>query len=271
MIHYAQEKDIDFQQLAVKDNQTIKGQGITAEIDGHAVCAGNTKLIAAHKLSLTPKQVQDLHQLQQTGSSVIIVAIDKKITQIIGVSDVIRPEVAEQLAKLKQAGAKQLVMLTGDNQMTADYVADMLGIDEVHAELLPDEKVQFVKKYQEQGLHVAFIGDGINDSPSLAAADIGIAMGSGTDVAIETSDVVLMQSSFGSLVHAYRLAKKTVLNTRENVVIAIGVVLFLLIGLFAGFIYMASGMFVHEASILIVIFNAMRLLYFGHESKEEKS
>ena len=77
MIHYVQEKDIDFQQLAVKDNQTIKGQGITAEIDGHTVCAGNTKLIAAHKLSLTPKQVQDLHQLQQTGSSVIIVAIDK--------------------------------------------------------------------------------------------------------------------------------------------------------------------------------------------------
>lgn len=271
VIHYAQEKDLDFQQLVVKDNQTIKGQGITAEIDGRTVCAGNTKLIAAHKLSLTPKQVQDLHQLQQTGSSVIIVAIDKKITQIIGVSDVIRPEVAEQLAKLKQAGAKQLVMLTGDNQMTADYVADMLGIDEVHAELLPDEKVQFVKKYQEQGLRVAFIGDGINDSPSLAAADIGIAMGSGTDVAIETSDVVLMQSNFESLVHAYRLAKKTVLNTRENVVIAIGVVLFLLIGLFAGFIYMASGMFVHEASILIVIFNAMRLLYFGHESKEEKS
>ena len=271
VIHYAQEKDLDFQQLVVKDNQTIKGQGITAEIDGRTVCAGNTKLIAAHKLSLTPKQVQDLHQLQQTGSSVIIVAIDKKITQIIGVSDVIRPEVAEQLAMLKQAGAKHLVMLTGDNQMTADYVADMLGIDEVHAELLPDEKVQFVKKYQEQGLRVAFIGDGINDSPSLAAADIGIAMGSGTDVAIETSDVVLMQSSFGSLVHAYRLAKKTVLNTRENVVIAIGVVLFLLIGLFAGFIYMASGMFVHEASILIVIFNAMRLLYFGHESKEEKS
>ena len=128
-----------------------------------------------------------------------------------------------------------------------------------------------MKKYQEQGLHVAFIGDGINDSPSLAAADIGIAMGSGTDVAIETSDGVLMQSNFESLVHAYRLANKTVLNTRENVVIAIGVVLFLLIGLFAGFIYMASGMFVHEASILIVIFNAMRLLYFGHESKEEKS
>ncbi|MDT2604392.1 heavy metal translocating P-type ATPase [Enterococcus dongliensis] len=265
VINYATEKKLTFQQLTIQNNQTIKGQGIVAEIDGHEVCAGNAKLIATHNLSLTPQQEQDLLQLQKNGSSIIIVVIDKKITQIIGVSDIIRPEVAEQLARLKQAGAKHLVMLTGDNQITAEYVANVLGIDEVHAELLPDEKVQFVKKFQDQGRRVAFVGDGINDSPSLATADIGIAMGSGTDVAIETSDVVLMQSSFEALVHAYRLAKKTVLNTRENVVIAIGVVLFLLIGLFAGFIYMASGMFVHEASILVVIFNAMRLLYFGHK------
>lgn len=265
VINYATEKKLTFQQLTIQNNQTIKGQGIVAEIDGHEVCAGNAKLIATHNLSLTPQQEQDLLQLQKNGSSIIIVVIDKKITQIIGVSDIIRPEVAEQLARLKQAGAKHLVMLTGDNQITAEYVANVLGIDEVHAELLPDEKVQFVKKFQDQGCRVAFVGDGINDSPSLATADIGIAMGSGTDVAIETSDVVLMQSSFEALVHAYRLAKKTVLNTRENVVIAIGVVLFLLIGLFAGFIYMASGMFVHEASILVVIFNAMRLLYFGHK------
>ncbi|MDT2643274.1 heavy metal translocating P-type ATPase [Enterococcus dongliensis] len=265
VINYATEKKLTFQQLTIQNNQTIKGQGIVAEIDGHEVCAGNAKLISTHNLSLTPQQEQDLLQLQKNGSSIIIVVIDKKITQIIGVSDIIRPEVAEQLARLKQAGAKHLVMLTGDNQITAEYVANVLGIDEVHAELLPDEKVQFVKKFQDQGRRVAFVGDGINDSPSLATADIGIAMGSGTDVAIETSDVVLMQSSFEALVHAYRLAKKTVLNTRENVVIAIGVVLFLLIGLFAGFIYMASGMFVHEASILVVIFNAMRLLYFGHK------
>ncbi|MDT2597785.1 heavy metal translocating P-type ATPase [Enterococcus dongliensis] len=265
VINYATEKKLTFQQLTIQNNQTIKGQGIVAEIDGHEVCAGNAKLIATHNLSLTPQQEQDLLQLQKNGSSIIIVVIDKKITQIIGVSDIIRPEVAEQLARLKQAGAKHLVMLTGDNQITAEYVANVLGIDEVHAELLPDEKVQFVKKFQDQGRRVAFVGDGINDSPSLATADIGIAMGSGTDVAIETSDVVLMQSSFEALVHAYRLAKKTVLNTRENVVIAIGVVLFLLIGLFAGFIYMASGMFVHEASILVVIFNAMRLLYFVHK------
>lgn len=158
-------------------------------------------------------------------------------------------------------------MLTGDNQMTADYVADMLGIDEVHAELLPDERFN-LWKYQEQGLHVAFIGDGINDSPSLAAADIGIAMGSGTDVAIETSDVVLMQSSLDRWFMLTVWLRK-LFEYPWKCSDCHWCRLILLIGLFAGFIYMASGMFVHEASILIVIFNAMRLLYFGHESKEE--
>ncbi|WP_071130468.1 heavy metal translocating P-type ATPase [Enterococcus timonensis] len=271
IINHATTKNLNFQQLEIKNNQTIKGQGIVADIDGHEVCAGNAKLLATHKLTLSAAQQKDLLALQKTGSSIVIVVIDKVVTQIIGVSDEIRPEVATQLARLKQAGAKHLVMLTGDNQITAQYVAEKLGIDEVHAELMPDEKVKFVKKFQDEGRRVAFVGDGINDSPSLATADIGIAMGSGTDVAIETSDVVLMQSSFDALVHAYRLAKKTVLNTRENVVIAIGVVAFLLIGLFAGFIYMASGMFVHEASILVVIFNAMRLLYFGNKDVKKVS
>ncbi|WP_143444570.1 HAD-IC family P-type ATPase, partial [Lactiplantibacillus plantarum] len=157
---------------------------------------------------------------------------------------------------------KKLVMLTGDNELTAQAVANELNLDEVHANLLPEEKVEYVKKLKAAGNTVAFIGDGINDSPSIANADIGIAMGSGTDVAIDTSDVVLMQSSFPALVHAHGLAKKTVLNTRENIFIAIATVAFLLIGLIFGYIYMASGMFVHEASILVVIFNAMRLINF---------
>ncbi|KAF1302669.1 MULTISPECIES: heavy metal translocating P-type ATPase [Enterococcus] len=266
IMSYADDKKIAYHDLSISDNQTIKGQGITAKIDGHTVCAGNAKLMETHHVSLTSQQQKDLVALQQTGSSIVIVAIDSKIQLIIGISDIVRPEVAEELANLKAAGAKHLVMLTGDNQVTAEYVANKLGIDEVHAELLPDQKVGFVKQFQKEGRRVAFVGDGINDSPSLATADIGIAMGSGTDVAIETSDVVLMQSSFSALVHAYKLSKKTVLNTRENVIIAISVVAFLLIGLMAGFIYMASGMFVHEASILVVIFNAMRLINYNKKA-----
>ena len=266
IIQYAGDQNVDYQDLEISDNETIKGQGIAAKINGQQVLAGNSKLMAARNVAMTDKQQADLIELQGTGSSVVIVAIDGQITAIFGVSDVIRSEVAEELANLKASGAKHLVMLTGDNQVTANYVAQQLGIDEVHAELLPDQKVEFVKKFQAEGRKVAFVGDGINDSPSLATADIGIAMGSGTDVAIETSDVVLMQSSFAALVHAYKLSKKTVLNTRENVTIAIAVVAFLLLGLVAGFIYMASGMFVHEASILVVIFNAMRLINFGKKN-----
>ena len=137
-------------------------------------------------------------------------AVDGQVQLIFGIADTIRPGVKDSLAALKAQGIKKLVMLTGDNQLTAQAVADELNLDEVHANLLPEEKVEYVKKLKADGNTVAFIGDGINDSPSIANADIGIAMGSGTDVAIDTSDVVLMQSSFPALVHAHGLAKKTV-------------------------------------------------------------
>jgi len=259
---YATKNEIDFQDLKITSNNTVKGQGIEAEIEQHQVLVGNLKLMAANHIDLTDEQDANLKELQETGSSTVIVAIDQKVQQIIGVSDVIRDNVKENLAALKRLGIKKLVMLTGDNEITAIHVASELGIDEVHANLLPENKVTFVKQLKDTGHTVAFVGDGINDSPSIATADIGIAMGGGTDVAIETSDIVLMQSSFQELVHAYGLAKKTVANTRQNIVIAIGTVVFLLIGLIFGYIYMASGMFVHEASILVVIFNAMRLIRY---------
>lgn len=264
IVTYADQQGTDFQTLNVTDNRTVKGQGMIAEINQQTVLAGNLKLMQAQQVPLNDEQHKDLAALQATGSSVVLVAVAGELAALIGISDIIRPEVATQLQQLRNKGAKHLVMLTGDNQATADYVAQTVGIDEVHAELMPEQKVTFVKQFQQAGRTVAFVGDGINDSPSIATADIGIAMGSGTDVAIETSDVVLMQSSFEALVHAYGLAKKTVLNTKENITIAIAVVAFLLIGLVAGFIYMASGMFVHEASILVVIFNAMRLIGYGH-------
>ncbi|WPC20577.1 heavy metal translocating P-type ATPase [Pediococcus inopinatus] len=259
---YATKNEIDFQDLKITSNNTVKGQGIEAEIEQHQVLVGNLKLMAANHIDLTDEQDANLKELQETGSSTVIVAIDQKVQQIIGVSDVIRDNVKENLAALKRLGIKKLVMLTGDNEITANHVASELGIDEVHANLLPENKVTFVKQLKDTGHTVAFVGDGINDSPSIATADIGIAMGGGTDVAIETSDIVLMQSSFQELVHAYGLAKKTVANTRQNIVIAIGTVVFLFIGLIFGYIYMASGMFVHEASILVVIFNAMRLIRY---------
>ncbi|MCG0791392.1 cadmium transporting P-type ATPase [Lactiplantibacillus plantarum] len=244
------------------ETETVKGQGICAQVGKQEVVIGNQKMLTAHNIKLNPTQLKDLNDLQAGGQSTVIMAVDGQVQLILGIADTIRPGVKDTLAALKAQGIKKLVMLTGDNELTAQAVANELNLDEVHANLLPEEKVEYVKKLKAAGNTVAFIGDGINDSPSIANADIGIAMGSGTDVAIDTSDVVLMQSSFPALVHAHGLAKKTVSNTRENIFIAIATVAFLLIGLIFGYIYMASGMFVHEASILVVIFNAMRLINF---------
>ena len=261
IVSYADQQSAGVAPL-LDDTETVKGQGICAQVGKQEVVIGNQKMLTAHNIKLNPTQLKDLNDLQAGGQSTVIMAVDGQVQLIFGIADTIRPGVKDSLAALKAQGIKKLVMLTGDNELTAQAVANELNLDEVHANLLPEEKVEYVKKLKAAGNTVAFIGDGINDSPSIANADIGIAMGSGTDVAIDTSDVVLMQSSFPALVHAHGLAKKTVLNTRENIFIAIATVAFLLIGLIFGYIYMASGMFVHEASILVVIFNAMRLINF---------
>lgn len=154
-------------------------------------------------------------------------------------------------------------MLSGDNQGTVDVVSNELGLTEAHGNMLPEDKAKYVKNLKGQGKVVAFVGDGVNDSPSLALADVGIAMGSGTDVAIETSDVVLMNSDFGRLPHALGLTKATARNMLENIVIAIGVVIVLLAGVFfSEWMNMSIGMLVHEGSILAVILNGMRLLSY---------
>ena len=180
-----------------------------------------------------------------------------------GIRDQIRPNVAKDLQRLKNLGVKNLVVLSGDNQGTVDVVASELGLTKAYGHMLPEDKSSYIKKLQEKGEIVAFVGDGVNDSPSLALSEIGIAMGSGTDVAIETSDVVLMNSDFSRLAHALGLAKATASNMIQNIIIAVGVVLVLLVSVFfSEWMSMSIGMLVHQASILVVIFNGMRLLRY---------
>lgn len=164
---------------------------------------------------------------------------------------------------MKRLGVKNLVVLSGDNQGTVDLVARELGLTEAHGHMLPEDKAAYIEGLKAKGHIVAFVGDGVNDSPSLVRAQIGIAMGSGTDVAIETSDVVLMKSDFNRLPHALGLVKATVNNMRQNIFIAVGVVLVLLASVFfSEWMNMSIAMLVHEASILVVILNGMRLLGF---------
>ena len=174
---------------------------------------------------------------------------------VFGIKDRLRPESKAALLKLKQLGIKKLVMLSGDNQETAKQIAAELPIDEVHGQMLPADKAQFVKNEQANDHHIAFIGDGVNDSPALANA-----IGSGTDVAIDVADIVLVKNDLRKIDYALAISKRTVLNMNENIAIALLTVLLLFVGLFAGYVEMASGMFIHEFSILVVILNGMRLI-----------
>lgn len=254
-----------FNPIKFEKTDVVKGQGIIAD----DLLIGNEKMMVVNHITISPEQKQDITEITDSGASVVLVAADNRLQLIYGIADEIRSGVKESLEELRHEGISRMIMLTGDNETTAKAVAAQLGIDEVRANLMPEEKAEVVKSLKNSGKKIAFIGDGVNDSPSLALANIGIAMGSGTDTAIETSDIVLMKSSFDELVHAYGLSKRTVANMTQNIVIAIVVVLFLLAGLILGgtglvpsFVNMGTGMFVHEASILIVIVNGMRLIRY---------
>jgi Cd2+/Zn2+-exporting ATPase len=247
----------------VENTNVVKGGGIVAGVDGHRVAVGNLALMKQEKVNISEKAYDDIKKLEKKGNSLVITALDGKLKMLMGIRDQIRPNVKKDLQRLKALGVKNLVVLSGDNQGTVDVVANELGLTEAHGHMLPEDKSEYIKDLQTKGQIVAFVGDGVNDSPSLALAEIGIAMGSGTDVAIETSDVVLMKSDFSRLTHALGLAKATAANMKQNIVISVGVVLILLASVFfSDWMSMSIGMLVHQGSILAVIFNGMRLIYY---------
>lgn len=260
----------DLEAKEVEASQVLQGGGIVAQVAGQQVLVGNRYLLDQYHVPVTKEMEKDMEELASAGNSLVLVAVNGQLELALGLKDEIRAGVKEDLAALKKLGVKNLLLLSGDNQKTVDLVAEELGLTEAYGQLLPEDKAEFVKKWQATGEIVAFVGDGINDSPSLARADIGIAMGSGTDVAIETSNVVLMNGSFDRIPRALALAKATRRNMIENITIALAVVAVLLVSVLASsWMNMAIGMFVHEGSILVVILNAMRLLAF--RSKLQKS
>lgn len=211
-------------------------------------------------IPLSNDVLKELDKLERAGSSIVLTAVDRQLIILMGIRDQVRPSVKQDLQKLKSLGVKNLIVLSGDNQGTVNLVKKEIGLTEAHGDMLPEEKQEFLKERQSTGEIVAFIGDGVNDSPSLAIAEVGIAMGNGTDVAIESSNIVLMNSNFNRLPHALGLAKGTYANMQQNILIAVGVVIILLGSLiFSEWMSMSIGMLVHEASILVVILNAMRL------------
>ena len=263
LLEYAKEKGIS--PIPCGSVQTLKGLGLSAEADGKRLLIGSPRLLEQSGIVLPDDLRKEIQVWQSKCATVVLIAYGNAPAALLGIADALKPDAAASIRALKALGISKTVMLTGDNPQTARAVADQLGIQDIQAELLPQDKLTQVEALQRQGRRVTFVGDGINDSPALTAADTGIAMGSGTDAAMDCSDVVLMRSDLGSLVTALSLARKTQRILRENIIIAVGTVIALLIGLFAGFIHMSIGMLIHEGSILLVIFNAMRLTIGGNK------
>ncbi|WP_308634248.1 heavy metal translocating P-type ATPase [Paenibacillus silvisoli] len=193
----------------------IPGYGIEAEVEGSKLLVGTRRLLARHGGELPEQALQRIDRLEQEGNTVVLAAIDGRYAASIAVADKIKPTSREAVAKLKGMGL-EVVMITGDNASTAQAIAKQAGIETVLAEVLPEGKAQEVKKLQARGLKVAMIGDGINDAPALATADIGMAMGTGTDVAIEAADITLMRGDLGSIPEALLLSRKTMVNIKQN-------------------------------------------------------
>jgi len=262
IVNGAQEKGITL--TAVSDFRSFTGKGVVGRVEGRAVALGNLKLF--EELAIEPGELPSRAEtLRGDGQTVMLLAIDGKAAGLIGVADPVKASTPEAIRALHEEGI-QVIMLTGDNRVTAQAVAKKLGIDRIEAEVLPEQKASIVKQLQAQGRIVAMAGDGINDAPALAQAQVGIAMGTGTDVAMESAGVTLIKGDLTGIVRAVRLSRATMKNIRQNLFFAfiynvLGIpiaagVLYPFFGLLLSPIIAAAAM---SFSSVSVISNALRL------------
>jgi Cu+-exporting ATPase len=223
MVRAARERSLDLSKVEEFDSPT--GKGATGKVDGKIVVLGNSNFLKSLGIETQPLNEQGEH-LREDGATVINIAVDGKLAGLFAIADPIKPSTPDALEALAAEGIK-VIMLTGDNRTTAIAVARKLGITDVEAEVLPDQKIAVVRKLQNAGRIVAMAGDGVNDAPALAAAGVGIAMGTGTDVAMESADITLLKGDLRGIVRARRLSQATMRNIRQN--------------LFFAFIYNAAG------------------------------
>jgi Zn2+/Cd2+-exporting ATPase len=238
----------------------IPGLGITGILSDLKISVGKTQLMSEAVRAKIDTYQALIDDLAATGKTIVWVVSNEELCGAIALADTVRPEAVELVRRLKQMGIEQ-IMLTGDRSQSANSIAKQLGITQVHAELLPEDKVSLIKQLQAKYQNVAMVGDGINDAPALAAANIGIAMGvAGSDVALETADIVLMTDSLDKLEQAIKLGRRTQRIIKQNIVFALSFIVVLLISNFMGGINMPLGVFGHEGSTVLVTLSGLRLL-----------
>ncbi|MGY4688329.1 heavy metal translocating P-type ATPase [Salibacterium sp. K-3] len=256
VVQGAQSRSVSF--AGAESTEAVPGQGIRATVDSRTIRVGTRRMMEEAGITLEEKTEEDLQQLEASGKTAMIAAVDQTYAGIIAVADTIKETSKEAVNRLQQAGL-DVVLLTGDNQRTADAIAAQVGIDRVIAGVLPEQKSEEIQKLQQEGKKTAMVGDGMNDAPALAAADIGMAIGTGTDVAIEAADITLMRGDLNSVADAVFMSRTTMRNIKQN--------------LFFAFIYNTLGIPIAAAGLLApwvagaamafssvsVVLNALRL------------
>lgn len=251
-------------------SEMVVGQGLKVMIEGKTILIGNRKLFTENGVEIGEKEAY-IRSEEEKGQTVVLVGDLAGIMGVISIADIVRVDSKKLIANLKKLGIEKVVMLTGDNKRVAKAIASEVGIDEYYGELLPEEKVQVLGELQKKYGMAAMVGDGVNDAPALASADLGIAIGGvGTDVAMETADVVLMSDEIKKLSHAIGISRATVRNMKQNIYFALIVAGALLAGVLFKTVNLAFGMLVHELSVLLVVINAVRLLGYGDRGKSRK-
>ena len=240
--------------------KALIGRGASAVVEGRAIYLGNERL-SRELDTYTAESDEILKRFEDEGKTSILITNETEVLGVIAIADEVRPEARHAIASLRKAGIRKIVMLTGDNEGTARAVAEKLGVDQFYAGLLPDDKVRVVRELEEKGERVAFVGDGVNDAPALAAATVGLAMGAaGTDVALETADIALMADDLSHLPFALRLARKTLWIIKQNIWFSIGIKAVFLVLALVGWATLWMAVASDMGASLLVILNGLRAL-----------
>jgi Cd2+/Zn2+-exporting ATPase len=253
------ERGINF--FSANQVQAVSGRGITGKIADKSVSVGNFAYIRDHITDLDQNILAIRERLQKEGKTLVWVVQENQIIGAIAVADTLRESAVNLVKQLKKIGIEHIVLITGDNQQSADKVAKKLGIEEVYADLLPEDKLSVIQNLQEKYHTVAMVGDGINDAPALAMANVGIAMGkAGSDVALETADIILMSDNLAKIPSAINLGRRANRIVKQNITFALAFIGILLIANFAGDITLPLGVIGHEGSTVLVTLSGLRLL-----------
>jgi Zn2+/Cd2+-exporting ATPase len=259
LVRAAQTKDLALSEVG--EVESLTGRGLRSNVNGQTVIIGNLKLMTESNVTLSEEGQAQVARLQGEGKTIMLIAVNGELAGVIAVADTLRTEASATMTALKKIGVQETLMLTGDNARVGQAIAQQVGLSEVRADLLPEDKLTVIREMVQKFGQVAMVGDGVNDAPALANATVGIAMGgAGTDVALETADVALMGDDLSKLPFAVGLGRATRSIIQQNLFIALGVIALLVVASLTGWVSIGVAIVFHEGSTIVVVLNALRLL-----------